>query len=160
MFLHIQDVSIEQVCICKKSGSHLKAFRKAIGERASDSPRSKAVQKERRSSLSSDKKHSEDVRASCRLYVQGKPYRPGVEAGGEAPCKGGGRSLAMWRLLACEWSICMTARPQATASRYAMQGSTRKTDGTAVSATEERGSGCTCGYDHANPCTCRCEVWR
>jgi len=66
------------------------------------------------------------MRTSFGYTSQGKPYRPDVEAGGEAPCKGGGRSLAMWRLLAREWSIGMTARLQATASRYAMQGNTRK----------------------------------
>ena len=112
--------------------SHREVFHKAQGERTSDSPRPKAMQKKRRSSLSSDKKAQRRRESISRLYLQGKPYRPDVEAGGEAPCKSGGRSLAMWRMLACEWPIGMTARHQATASRYETQGNTRKTDRAAV----------------------------
>ena len=143
-----------------KSRDLLEVFYQAIGEPTSNLPRTKAVQRVRRSSLSFDKQYSENVRASPGYRSQGKPYRPDVEQVVKFPCWSVGRSLAMWRPLACEWWIGVTAGPQATASRYAMQGNTRKTDRTAVSATEDSERGCTCGYDHANPCRHRCEVWR
>jgi len=70
-------VSVKQQVYMRESRrSHRRIFHRAIRDNTSDSPRPKAVQKKRRSSLSSDKKHSEDVRASSGYTSRASPTDP------------------------------------------------------------------------------------